>query len=254
MLHDLLAVNIYKLIVLFARLGTVMMLLPGLASTVVYARARLVLALLVAFLLVPTLGSKLPDMPPDPLGLFLLILREATVGAFLGMVAQILMVPMDFAGSTIGYAVGLTNMFTYDPITEQQSQLMTGFLNMVAVALVFVTDSHHLMLRAIADSYALFAPDADLLTGDLSQHLTRVLGDSFVTGFRLASPLLVFSLAFNTGLGLLNRLVPQIPVYFVGLPIQIMGGLAILAISLPAIMLGVINHLQDGLAPFLGDR
>ncbi len=126
-LHDLLTVDIFKFMMLFARIGTAFMLFPGIGSNMVAARSRLVLALTLSFLLVPTLGGQLPLMPPDPLGLFLLLIRETTVGAYLGIVTQVLLTPMDFAGNSIGYAVGLTNMFTFDPITEQQSQLMTSF-------------------------------------------------------------------------------------------------------------------------------
>jgi flagellar biosynthetic protein FliR len=77
------------------------------------------------------------------------------------------------------------------------------------------------------------------------------LGDSFVVGIQLAAPVLVFALVFNTGLGLVNRLVPQMQVFFVGLPIQVMVGLSVLAIALPAIMLWFLRYFREGIGAFL---
>ncbi len=251
MLRELLATDVFKLLLVFSRLGAAIMLLPGLGSTLVAVRARLLLALGIAFLLIPTVGRHLPAAPADPLSMFLLIGSEITIGVFFGLITQILMAPLDLAGTSIGFAVGLTNVFTFDPVTQQQSQLLTGFLNLTAITLVFMTDAHHLMLRALVDSYDLFVPGRPLPMGDFAQALVRTLGGSFVMGFRLAAPSLVFALTFNTALALLNRLVPQMQVFFVGMPLQILGGLAILMLCLPPIMYWFIRHFTDGIGAYL---
>lgn len=251
MLRDLLSTDVYKLLLVFARMGAAVMVFPGLGSSMVLARARLLLAMAISLLLVPTVSALVPAMPPDPLSLVFLVAGEVTVGLFLGLITQTLMAPLDLAGSVIGYSVGITNVFTFDPITQQQSQLLTGFLNLTAITMVFLTDTHHLMLRALVDSYGLFAPGQQLPMGDFAASLVHALGGSFLMGVKLAAPLLVFSLTFNTALGLLNRLVPQIPVFFVGMPVQILGGLAILMICLPPIMLWALRYFHEGIGAFL---
>lgn len=251
MLREILAVNVFVLLLIFARLGSAMMLFAGFNSTAVPARARLLLAVVISFLLMPTLAGRLPAMPPDPMSMFLLIAGEVTVGLFFGALTQILITPMDIAGSSIGYAVGLTNMFTQDPVTAEQSQLLTGFLNLTAIGLVFLSDAHHMMLRALVDSYTLFVPGHWLPLEDFSSALVRTLGDSVLLGVKLASPLIVFSLTFNSALGLLNRLVPHMQVFFVGMPVQILGGLALLAICLPPIMSWFVSNFDNALAAFL---
>jgi flagellar biosynthetic protein FliR len=128
---------------------------------------------------------------------------------------------------------------------------MTGFLNLIAVTLLFASNCHHLMLHAIVDSYGIYTPGQPLPADDLSQVLVRTLGNAATMGLRLAAPFLVFSVTFNTGLALINRLVPQVQVFLVGLPMQILGGLTILMICLPAIMLLFINSLSDGLGSFM---
>jgi len=251
MLREMLAANLFLWMLIFARLGSAVMFLPGFNSTMVSARMRLLFALIVSFVLLPVLGGKLPPPPSSPIGLFLLMGGEIAFGIFIGLVVQAMVAALDVAGTAIGYATGLTNMFTFDPITEQQSALVTGFLNLVAVTLIFASNTHHLMLHALVDSYSLLAPGQKLPTEDLAQLLVRTLSGSAMLGLRLAAPLVVFSITFNTGLALINRLVPQIQVFLVGLPVQILGGLTILMVCLPAIMLLYINRLADGLGSFL---
>ena len=251
LLREMLAANLFQWMLVFARLGSGIMFLPGFNSAMVSARVRLLFSLLLSFVVLPTLSGKLPPPPATPVGLFLLLGGEIAFGIFIGLVVQALVSALDFAGSTIGYATGLTNMFTYDPITEQQNALITGFLNLVAMALIFATNTHHLMLRALVDSYSILSPGQPLPLDDLAQTLVRSMSASAMMGLRLAAPLMVFSITLNTGLGLLNRLVPNMQVFFVGLPLQILGGLTILWICLPAIMLLFINQLGDGIGSFL---
>ena len=155
------------------------------------------------------------------------------------------------AGASIGTSIGLTNVLIADTTTAQQSQLINGFLNLLAITLIFVTDAHHLMLRALVDSYDLLVPGVTPATGDIAHGLVSTLSAATLMGVRLAAPLLVFTLTFNTGLALMNRLVPQIQVFFVGVPIQILGGLTVLMVCLPAIMLLFIKELSQGLGALL---
>jgi flagellar biosynthetic protein FliR len=251
MLREILATDVFKLLLVFARLGAGIMLLPGIGSAMVSTRARLLLALAIAFLLQPTLGASLPPMPQDLWSLFFLVLQEVTIGIFFGVLIVILMSALDLAGNFIGYSVGLTNAFVMDPVSQEQAQILTGFLDTTAVTLVLVTDTHHLMLRALVDSYALFQPGNALPVGDFSDMLIRTAGRSFLVGLQLSAPLVVFSLIFNCGLGLLNRLVPQMQVFFVGMPIQILGGLSLLMLCLPPLMLWFLHYLGEGLGVFL---
>ena len=251
MLSAMLSADLYKWLMIFARLGAGAMLLPGLSSTMVAVRMRLLFALMLSFVLLPVLGPRLPPPPSQPLALFLLLAGEATIGVFIGVLTQTMLAALDQAGNSLGYAAGLTNMFIFDPISQQQSQLITGFLNLLGITLILASDAHHLMLRALVDSYDLVGPGQPLPGDDLAHTLVRTLSASALMGLRLAAPLLVFSITFNSALALLNRLVPQIQVFFVGLPIQIIGGLVMLMVCLPAIMLLFVDQLVQALGALL---
>ena len=108
-----------------------------------------------------------------------------------------------------------------DPVADQQSSTIAGFFTALGLVLIFVTDLHHLMLRAIVDSYDLFAPGAPPPLDDFCGFIARTVADSFGLGVQLAAPFLIVSLVYNVGLGLLGRLMPQLPVFFFGLPLQV---------------------------------
>jgi flagellar biosynthetic protein FliR len=251
MLREIVATNLFYLMLVFVRLGAAMILFPAIGGVAVSPRIRLLLALGVSFVVLPVLTPALPPQPNEPIHLALLIAEEATIGFYFGVLMQLLMAAIDLAGNFMGYSVGLTNALISDPVTEQQSQLLSGFLNLAAVALMLITNVHHLMLRAVIDSYSLFVPGAPLPLGDFVSQLVRTLGISFVIGLKMAAPLFIFSLVFNAGLGLLNRLVPQMQVFFVGMPLQILGGFSVLILSASAIMFVFLRYFGDSIGAYL---
>ena len=251
MLRELLSTNVFQLFLVFARIGAAMMFLPALGGALVPVRTRLLLALFLALAILPVLSSALPPQPTHPMAMAVLFISEITIGIFFGMITQALMAALELAGNFIGTAVGLTNAFVFDAVSQEQAQLITGFLNTAAITLMLITDTHHLMIRALVDTYSLFTPGQPLPMGDFSSTLTNVVGKSFSVGTQLASPLIIFGVIFNSGLGLLNRLVPQMQVFFVGMPVQIVAGLTTLMFALPAIFVWFMHHLADGVGAFL---
>jgi flagellar biosynthetic protein FliR len=254
MLAELLALDAFAFLLIFARLGAAMMLLPGFGSRLLAARARLILALALTVVVLPVLSPQLPRLPDSPAVLVLLLAGEITVGFFLGMVSQALMVALNLAGTFIGFQSAMANAFIVDPVAEQQSSILPSFLANVALVLIFATDLHHLMLRAAIGSYDLFAPGAPLPLGDLANSLTQLVGRAFTLGLQLAGPVMVFGLVFNGGLGLLSRLMPQMQVYFVAMPLQVTIGTLLLIVTLPAMMMWFTRFFEEGLLPFAGGR
>jgi flagellar biosynthetic protein FliR len=253
-LGDLLNLDVYRFFLVFTRLGAALMVMPVLGSALVPVRIRLLLGLAFALLLEPLAGPLLPPLPRDLSHLILLVIGEATVGLFIGIIVQALLSAISVAGSFIGFQVGLTNAFSFDPIAQQQSQLLTGFLSNLAMVTIFASDLHHLMLRAMVDSYGLFPPGQALPLGDIAETLSHTITAAFSMGIQLAAPLVVFGLVFYAGLGVLSRLVPQMQVFFVAMPVQTLVGLWLLMVSLPSVMLVYLRWFGDGLLPYVVPR
>jgi flagellar biosynthetic protein FliR len=148
--------------------------------------------------------------------------------------------------------MGLGFVTAVDPTLGQQGAIVGNFLAMLGVALIFATDLHHLVIEATNDSYRVFAPGEIPLLGDVAALTTRTVASAFRIGIQLSAPFLVFGLLFNLGLGILSRLMPQMQVFFVGLPLSILLGLLVLVVVLGAMMtafLGSVETVLVGLTP-----
>ena len=247
MLRDLITLNIFAFLLIFARMGPAMMLMPGFSASFVSARVRLLFALAISFVLTPVLAESLPGLPATVSGLFLLLAADTLVGAFLGGLARILVSMLQTAGTLIAYVSTMANALIQDPIAEQQSSTIAGFLGNVGVLLLFATDMHHLMLNAVVDSYGLFQPGQRLVFGDFGEMMARRVADSFALGVQLAAPLVITGFTYYVGLGLLGRLMPTMPVFFVGLPIQLVVQISVLSLALSGMMIVFLQHFEDGM-------
>lgn len=254
MLEDILKADLFAFLLVFTRIGAAMMLLPGFGESYMPPRLRLMIALGLALVIVPIVSSGLPPLPESPLALFLTILGEVVIGLFLGALARILFAALQTAGMVIAYQSGMANAFITDPTAASQGALFGAFLGVVGVVAIFESGLHYLMLSALVDSYALFAPGAMPPLGDFSEAIARVFADSFALAMQIAAPFVAVALVFYLGLGLLGRLMPQIQVFFIALPLQIMIGLAVLSLTVVAGMHWFLGTFEETVATTLGAR
>jgi len=236
----------------FARIGTMVMLLPGLGELSVPVRVRLTVALVLSAVLLP-LHRNAYQVDLRSFGPVLALLgEEVFIGAVLGLAVRLTISALQVAGSVIAQQMGLGFVTAIDPTQGQQSVIVSNFLTMLGITLVFATDMHHLVIGALNDSYSLFSPGEIPLLGDVAALTTRTVATAFRIGIQLSAPFIVFGLLFNAGLGVLSRLMPQMQVFFVGLPLSIILGLLMLLLVLGAMMgvfLGSLSDVLRELAP-----
>ena len=232
----------------FARVGTMVMLLPGIGELSVPSRVRLTIALVLTAILLPA-HQKAYAIDLKALGpVLLLLFQELVIGAVLGLTARLVISALQVTGSVVAQQLGLGFVTAVDPTQNQQGLLVGNFLTVLGVAMVFATDLHHLVIAALNDSYTIFQPGELPLMGDAAQHVTRIIATAFRIGIQLSAPFLVFGLLFNFGLGLLSRLMPQMQVFFIGLPLSILLGLLLLLLVIGAMMGTFVDYLQGVLS------
>ena len=203
----------------------------------------------------PLVHSELPPQPGTPAELATLIITEMLIGGFLGAVVQTLMSTLQLAGEVIAQTTGLTNALVDDPVTEEQSAIVIGLLDIIGVLMIFITGSiTMLLISAAVDSYGLLHPGGTLFEGDMLSMASTLLSQSFAMGIRLAAPFLVFEMVFQITSGIMARLSPQLNVYFVAMPGQIALGLSILMITLPTIMLVFMKYFNENIQALLNLR
>jgi len=159
---------------------------------------------------------------------------ETMAGAFIGILARIMLATLETAGMIVSLQLGLSSVLTMNPLMAQQGAIVGALYGLIGTLIILLTDTHHLMLRAVVGSYGVFPPGAILPIGDLSETITRTVGASFRVAIELSAPFIVVGTVFNIGVGVISRLVPQVQIYFVTLPAQIVGGLILIVFLLAA--------------------
>ena len=232
----------------FARIGTMVMLIPGLGEQNLPSRVRLTMALVLTAILMPAHQQAyhvdLKELAP----VILLLLQEIVIGAVLGLTARLAISALQIAGTVVAQQLGFGFVTAVDPTQNQQGVLVGNFLTVLGIALIFATDLHYLVIAALNDSYNIFKPGEMPLTGDVAKHITQIVATAFRIGIQLAAPFLVFGLLFNLGLGVLSRLMPQMQVFFIGLPLAILLGLLLLLLVIGAMMGTFVGYMQNVLS------
>jgi len=236
-------------LLMFARLGTMAMLMPGLGERGVPTRVRLVIAVVLTLVLMPIYRETYTvDLAGGFAPILGVLIQEVLIGAVLGLTARLALSALVIAGTVVAYQLGLGFSMAIDPTQDQQSVLISNFLAILGVALIFATDMHHLAIGALDESYTLFKPGSVLPTGDIAELMVTTVSGAFRVGVQLAAPFLVFGILFNVGLGVLARLMPQLQVFFLGLPASILLGFAILMILLGVLMNTFLQYLGSVLS------
>lgn len=213
----------------FCRIGACFMLMPGLSSMRVALHIRLFAAFAVTWALLAHLwDSIIPYVDRAPDALMLLIVSEVLIGATIGLVTRLYTLALQFAGAAIAMVGGFGGM-AGSAVEESEPQAPVAvIITFSALMLLFIFNFHHEIFRALIVSYEI-APLAGLYNphGGLLD-ITETLAQSFYLTLRLASPFIAYAILVNLGVGFINKLAPQIPVYFVSLPFVIVGTLILL--------------------------
>jgi flagellar biosynthetic protein FliR len=226
----------------FARIGAMVMLLPGLGETNIPVRVKLAIALLLTLIILPLHRAAYHVEMQSITPLIVLMIHEIIIGIVLGATARVTLAALQVAGSVIAQQMGLGFVTAVDPTQGQQGLLIGNFLTLLGITLLFATDSHHLVIAALNESYAIFSPGDTIPNGDVAALATRAFSAAFKIGLQLSAPFLVFGLVFNIGLGVLARLMPQMQVYFVGVPLSILFGFLIFALVIIASMGAFLDY------------
>ncbi|KKB79879.1 flagellar biosynthesis protein FliR [Devosia soli] len=243
----------FTYLMLFARIGAMLMLLPALGEDTIPARLRLAFAVMFSVVLYPLLGSVIPPMPAGLGGLVSLLFHELAVGLIIGAIIRLTTMATQIAGSIVAFQSGLSGAMAADPTQQgMQSAVFTSFLSFLGITLIFATDLHHMALAAIYDSYSVFEPTMPIMSEDAMQLALRTVSGAFSVGVQMSAPFIVFGLVFNLGAGILARLMPALQVYFILMPANILAGLILFALLLMMMMGWYLTSFENHLAMWRG--
>jgi flagellar biosynthesis protein FliR len=238
--------TILALFLAFCRMGGCVMTLPGFGSSRVPSQIRLFTAVAISMAVLPVLWDSIYPRATAPGATYIgLIVTETLIGVMYGMIARLYTLSLQFAGAILTTSIGFSAPGGSDVLEDSQDTQLTNMLTLSGLLLLFMMDFHHIVFRALVDSYdatpvgAIMDPQKMLIT------LTDTLRASMMIMLRLASPFLIYGLMFNVAVGLINKLSPQIPVYFISTPFLLAGGMFLLYLSIAAL----VRQFADGFVP-----
>ena len=231
----------------FARVGTLVMLLPGIGEQMISPRVRLAFALALTLVLFPMTRPLLPSVGGP--AVIALLIGEVVVGLMLGLATRMVVGALQTAGAIVAQQLGLAFAMSVDPAMGGQQAAIGNFLTLLGLTLIFATDLHHLAIAAIRDSYDLLPPQGLPATADGVILATTAVARGFTLAVQISAPFIAFAVLFNLGLGVLARLMPQMQVFFLAMPATILVGMLIM-LAVLGVMMGVFT---ESLGSFLSD-
>ena len=223
-------------LLVFARIGVLFMLMPMIGERFVPPRIRLVFALFMSLLLLPPLRTDLVRAARGGDAIIGAFLVEILIGLSLGLIVRMLMMAAEMGSQFLTQALGLSLGETLNPTYEGQSPVLGSFLTLLFVTFLFVSDAHHVLISAVAATYRSLPPGGAFAADDMVSLALSSAGKEVALAMRIAAPFLLFSIVLNTALGIISRLMPQIQVTFVAVPISILAGLLLMVVLLEGLI------------------
>ena len=246
-----LADSVLATFIVFCRIGGCLMLVPGFSSVNIPVQVRLFVAIVTTFALAPILVAVLKPLLANasPLTLALLISSELLIGSVIGLGGRMFFLALQTMATAMASAVGLGSIPGMVVGEVDPAPVLVGLIMAAVTTLFFMMDLHWQILRGLMNSYDVWHP-GDRLGGDMAlAQLVSRLSEAFVLTLRITSPFIVYSVIVNLAIGLLNKLTPTIPVYFISVPFVLFGGFLLLYLTsdelLMQFMRGVSSWLED---------
>jgi flagellar biosynthetic protein FliR len=246
--------NILVPLVIFCRVGACFMVLPGFSSDRIPVQLRLFVAIAVALAMTPLVYDDVRPVTVGPAdSLLAIIVTESLAGLFLGFMVRIFFLALEFAAIGMANLAGYGSAFSHAIDGNDPSTPFSEFVNAPAVVLFFITNQHVTVIRMLQSSYrALKVGSQFAVPPDLSA-IAATFGAAFKLTLQLSAAIVVYSVMVNLAFGFLNKMVPQIPSYFVSTPFVVLGGLIIL-LQIDTAILQIFSSLVTQAIASLGQH
>ena len=234
----------FAFVLVMGRIGAALTLLPGLGEASPPPMLRVGLAIGITVLLLPGIAPLIPGVPADVPTAAGMVAAEVVTGLWLGWLARLIVLALPIAGQLIAFMLGVSNVLVTDPELSAQSSALEQIFSLAAPLALLMSGLYAVPLAALAGSYDVIKPGALLPAGDGAALVVRAVGECFALALKLASPFVLAAVIWHVVLGLLSRLVPNVQVYFVSMPGQILGGLILLSMLVG----GLLTTWQDAVS------
>jgi flagellar biosynthetic protein FliR len=239
-------------LILFARVGAVLMLLPLFSEEAVPGRIRLLVSFAMSLGLWGMLGPTVLPAASDGDALAGVLVTEMAIGLALGMIVRLMFQAAVMAASIASMQIGLSSALMFDPSLGGQMPVLAKLVVLTATLVCLAFGLHHLWIGAIIRSYDLFPVGLVPSAGDFAALAVVTLGKAMGLAVSMAAPLLVYGIVFNVALGFSARLAPTIQVFFIAQPLNLLLGISLFAVVMGAMIttfaIAMERWMQSGMS------
>ena len=251
MLEHFLISQIFAFFMIFCRIGSGVMLLPGFGESYVPKRIRLSIAIIISLLLTPLLEKVMPTFPNSAITLTLMIISEILLGLLIGSICKVIINATHVAGEIFSLQAGISSAVIYDVTQQTQGSLIGNFIGLTSLVVLFSTNLHHVMLRGITDSYQVFLPGKFPTIHDFIESYAHLVSETFIIAVQISAPMIIIGTLLFLGAGIISRLMPNLQIFFIITAPQLMIGFFILITAFSSVILFYMNFYQDNLTSFI---
>jgi flagellar biosynthetic protein FliR len=229
--------------VVFARIGGMLLIAPGLSSLRIPVQVRLFTALAITLALTPLVIEDAVAAVDGtaPATILRIIGTETIIGLLIGLLARVLLMALETMAVAIANMTGLGGIPSLTVDGPEPTPAASTLFTVTAVTIIFLADLHYEILRGVLGSYGVVPPGAGLDPRAALVAVADQYGAAFTAALRLAAPFFIYAVIFNFAVGIVNKLSPQIPAFFVALPLMIAGGLLLMTLSIREIMIAFLD-------------
>ncbi len=238
--------NLEFTLMVLVRISSFVMTAPFFSIQSVPARVKAGASLVMTLMMLPVLPASTVAYS-GVIGYFVLILKEAVVGATLGLMCQLCLYVVNFAGQIIDMEMGLSMASMFDPSTRMQVTVTGNIYNYFVMLLLVVTNMHYYVIRAILDSFTSFPVGQAVFRTGLKDILVDFVGNYLLISLRIVLPFFCCMLIINVVLGVLSKAAPQMNMFVVGIQIKVLAGVLVLVLliqTLPTVADFIFNEMK----------
>lgn len=233
-LFDILQGQVAAFLLVLTRSSGIFFISPFLGSLNISAKIRACAAILVAVIIFPVVVKmSVIEVPATTLLFAFTVIKELFIGWLIGLVGYIVLAAVNMAGKIMDMQVGFAVVQMMDPTTQQQSGMIGTFLYNLTIIYFVITNGHHVILGALAESFRIIPIDSMVWNTSLPQLINDLTAAIFMNGMKIAMPVTFAILLTNVGMGILARTMPQMNIFVVGIPLQLTIGTTMLSMILP---------------------
>lgn len=233
--YDVFEGQVAAFLFVLTRTSGIFFISPFLGSMNISARIRGCMAVVLAIILFPVVvkESAAIQAPASIIMFAITVAKELFIGWLIGVVGYITLSAVNMAGKIMDMQVGFAMVNMMDPTTQQQAGLIGTFLYNLTIIYFVVTNGHHVIISALAESFRVIPIDSLVWNTSLPQFMNDLTAGIFLNGMKIAMPITFAILLTNVGLGIMARTMPQMNIFVVGIPMQLMIGITMLSMVLP---------------------